>query len=64
MIGDFDTPPTCCLCVKKAGLETDMGPLCSGCFFVTNKLSVWLYEKLEWRPMTKDERRAHEQHCG
>jgi hypothetical protein len=55
----LDSPQWCCLCPRRAGFHTDMGYLCSGCFYQTQKLMVWLLEHLGWRPMDKDERRAH-----
>lgn len=52
--------PTCCLCPRTASFDTDMGPLCSGCFYETQKIMVFLLTRFGWRPMDKDERRDHE----
>lgn len=49
------------MCPRQAGFLTDVGPLCSRCFYETQRVMVWLLETLGWRPMDRDERRAHEQ---
>ena len=62
-MNDFDTPQWCCLCPKRAGFLTDIGPICSGCFYQTQRIMVWLLENLGWRPMDKHERADHERKC-
>jgi len=58
-MNDFDEPKWCCLCPRRAGFHTDIGHLCSGCFYQTQRLMVWLLENLGWRPMDKHERHEH-----
>jgi hypothetical protein len=58
-MNDFDEPKWCCLCPRQAGFHTDIGFLCSGCFYQTQRLMVWLLENLGWRPMDKHERHEH-----
>ena len=59
-MNDLDSPQWCCMCPRKAGFLTDIGFLCSGCFYETQKIMVWLLENLGWRPMDKHERHAHD----
>lgn len=59
-MNNFNQPEWCCLCPRRAGFHTDIGYLCSGCFYQTQKLMVWLLETFGWRPMDKHERHEHD----
>ena len=59
-MNDLDHPEWCCLCPRRAGFLTDVGHLCSGCFYETQKVMIWLLTNLGWRPMDKHERHAHD----
>lgn len=61
---DLEQPQWCCLCPRRAGFLCDIGFLCSACFYETQRIMTWLLTSLGWRPMDKDERRAHEQHVN
>jgi len=62
-MNSFDEPKWCDLCPKRAGFDTDIGYLCGGCFYETQRVMVWLLEKFGWRPMDKHERHAHAHKC-
>ena len=61
---DHDDLQWCCMCPRRAGFLCDIGFLCSACFYDTQRIMTWLLTNLGWRPMDKDERRAHEQHVN
>ena len=48
------------MCPRQAGFHTDIGFLCSGCFYESQKLMTWLLTNLGWRPMDKHERHEHD----
>lgn len=50
----------CELCPRKAAVLTDIGPLCWHCHCRTTAIGVWLLEKCSMRPMTREEKAAHE----
>lgn len=56
--------PKCLLCARSAVVRTDIGHLCWLCHNEVNRMQVWLLHEMQWRPMSKDERRAHEQHVN
>lgn len=49
----------CCLCPRKAVFVHDIGALCPHCNREVTDLAVWLYQVMQWRPMSKDERRHY-----
>jgi hypothetical protein len=59
-MNDLDSPQWCCMCPRKAGFLTDIGFLCSGCFYESQKIMTWLLTNLGWRPMDKHERHEHD----
>lgn len=61
---DHEQPQWCCMCPRRAGFLTDIGYQCSACFYETQRVMVWLLDRLGWRPMTKDEIQAHEHHVN
>ena len=61
---DLEQIEWCCMCPRKAGFLTDVGYLCSACFFDTQRIMTWLLMRLGWRPMTKQEALTHEQHVN
>jgi hypothetical protein len=48
------------MCPRQAGFHTDIGFLCSGCFYESQKIMTWLLTNLGWRPMDKHERHEHD----
>lgn len=52
------------MCPRRAGFLTDIGYQCSACFYESQRVMVWLLDRLGWRPMTKDEIQAHEHHVN
>lgn len=61
---DLEDLQWCCMCPRKAGFLTDVGYLCSACFFDTQRIMTFLLSRFGWRPMTKDEIHAHEHHIS
>lgn len=55
--------PKCLLCARTAVVRTDIGHLCWLCHNEINKMQFWLLQTLQWRPMSKEEGRAHEHKC-
>lgn len=53
----------CLLCSRSAVVRTDIGHLCWLCHNDVARMQCWLLHNLQWRPMTKDEGRAHEHKC-
>ena len=61
---DLEQLEWCCMCPRKAGFLTDVGYLCSPCFFDTQRIMTWLLMRLGWRPMNKQEALTHEHHVN
>jgi hypothetical protein len=61
---DLEQIEWCCMCPKRAGFLTDIGFLCSACFYDTQRIMTWLLTNLGWRPMDKHERHAHDEHIN
>ena len=59
---DHEDIQWCCMCPRRAGFLTDIGYQCSACFYETQRVMVWLLDRLGWRPMTKQEALCHEHH--